>query len=465
MSSTVFEKSAPYGASADSAPYGASVAGAEPAASFPVFLWIWFGQLLSVVGSGLTGFALGVWVYQRTGSVTQFALISLFTTLPGIVLSPLAGALVDRWDRRRAMILADLGAALATAAIALLLYFGRLPLWFLYLAMTASSIFVSLQWPAFTAATTLLVPKRHLARSAALRNLSQSAATLAAPILGGVLLLAIHIYGVLLVDFASFLVSVLILLFVRIPSPAKGAETAVAGERAGGSLFREAAYGWRYVRERPGLFALLLLAAFSNLALGLVQVLAAPMVLAFATASALGTALSIAGAGMLVGSLVMSVWRGPRRRIDGTLLFMVVVGLFIAAAGLRPSLPLFATAAFLFYFTFAVSGACGQALWQVKVAPEVQGRVFAIRRMVGWSTFPLAYLCAGPLADRLFEPALAPGRPLAHLLGGLFGIGRGRGIGVLLSLTGLFLALVSAAAYLFPRLQRIEEELPDTIND
>ena len=189
---------------------------------FQTFCVLWFGQLISVVGTALTGFALGVWVFQRTGSVTRFALISLFTTLPGIVLAPFAGALVDRWDRRRAMIVSDTGAGLATLAIALILYSQRgqgLTLWPLYAAMTCVSLFTTLQWPAFSAATTLLVGKRHLTRAAGMSNFSQGAANLLAPLLGGVLLLALGVHAVVLLDFASFLIAAALALTVRVPRP------------------------------------------------------------------------------------------------------------------------------------------------------------------------------------------------------------------------------------------------------
>ena len=428
---------------------------------FATYCVLWFGQLISVVGSGLTGFALGVWVYQRTGSVTKFALISLFTTLPGIILSPLAGALVDRWDRRVAMIVSDTGAGLATLAIALLLYWQRLDLWPLYAAMAFMSAFTTLQWPAFSAATTLLVGKRHLTRAAGMSSFSQAAASLLAPILGGVLLLALGIHAVVLIDFCTFVLAVLLALAVRVPRP----DALLDEGKRGRSIIAETAQGWAYVRERPGLFGILLFSAFANLALGLVQVLAPPMVLAFASPSQLGEAMSIAGLGMLAGGLLMSVWRGPRRRIDGLLVFMALCGIGIAAAAMRPSLALFAAAGFLFFFAFAVSGACGQALWQVKVAPALQGRVFAIRRLFGWSTFPIAFLCAGPLADRVFKPLLMPGGALAGSVGKWIGAGPGRGVALLLILTGVFLLLVAVGSYALPRVRQVEEELPDLVAD
>lgn len=430
---------------------------------FSTFLLLWFGQLVSMVGSGLTGFALGVWVYQQTGSVTQFSLILLFTTLPGILLSPFAGALVDRWDRRWAMILSDTGAGLATLTIALLLYFERLDLWLFYVLMTCSSIFATLQWPAFSAATTLLVAKHNLTRAAGMTNLSQSASTLLAPLLGGMLLASFGIHTVLLVDFATFLFAVAVALCVRVPRPEPVGEG--QGRKAGASLLSEAAYGWAYLKERPGLVGLLCFAAFANLALGLVQVLAPPMVLAFASPRQLGVAMTVAALGMVFGSLLMTVWGGPRRRIDGLLAFMVVSGLGIASSAFRPSLVQFILSGFVFFVAFAIAGACGQALWQVKVAPGVQGRVFAIRRLVEWSTFPLAFLCAGPLADRVFTPLLLPGGALAGSAGRWMGVGPGRGIALLLVVAGLFLCAVSLLSYAFPRVRRVDAELPDQVAD
>jgi DHA3 family macrolide efflux protein-like MFS transporter len=431
-----------------------------PPSGMNSFMVLWFGQMISVLGTNLSGFSLGVWVFQRTRSVTQFAFIALVTTLPGILISPLAGALVDRWDRRWTMVLSDGVAALATLTIGVLLFIGQLDLWVIYAAMSVSATSSAFRLPAYSAATAQLLPKGQLARAASLRNLSLSASNLIAPWLGGALLVALGIRGVILVDFATFVFAVAATLLVRVPRLAVGGGTA-----ARPSLWQDAAEGWRFVRQRQGLFIFLLLSAVANLAVGLVEVLAPPMVLAYASAAQLGVVLSIAGAGTLVGSLLMGLWKGTRRLIEVNLAASVICGVCIAFAGWRPSLILVAAAGFGFFFFFAVAGVCGQALWQVKVAPELQGRIFSIRRMIGWSTFPLAYAAAGPLADRLFEPLLAKGGPLSASIGPLLGTGRGRGIGLLLVLTGLLLALTHAAAYLSPRLRHVERELPDMLAD
>jgi DHA3 family macrolide efflux protein-like MFS transporter len=428
---------------------------------FQTFLLIWFGQLISLTGSGLTGFALGVWVYQRTGSATQFALISLSTALPGIVFSPIAGALVDRWDRRQAMILSDTGAGLCTLSIALLFLAGRLEVWHIYIVLAVSSTFSAFQWPAYSAATTLLVSKENLGRASGMVQLSEAAAQIGAPVLAGALIGVIQIQGVILVDFATFLFAVFTLLTVRVPRP----ETTAEGKAAQASLLRESAYGWTYIRARPGLFGLLIFFAVNNFAMGIVQVLFTPLVLSFTTPLILGILLSVAGLGFLAGSIVMSVWGGPRRRVYGILGANLLLGMVLFAAGLPPSVWILGGAAFLAFLSTPITNGCSQAIWQSKTAPDVQGRVFAVRRMIAWASLPLAYLLAGPLADQVFEPLLAEGGILAGSVGRVIGVGAGRGIGLLYIILGFMMLLATMIAYLYPHLRHLETELPDYVAD
>jgi DHA3 family macrolide efflux protein-like MFS transporter len=424
-----------------------------------VFLTVWFGQLVSLIGSGLTGFGLGVWVYQRTGSVTLFALIALCTTLPGIALSPLAGALVDRWDRRLVMMVSDSVAGLNTLLIALLLLCDRLELGHIYLAMAINSVCSTFQWPAYAATVTLLVPKQHLGRANGMLQLGQAAGWIFAPALAGFLVTWLHIHGVLLIDAATFLFALITLLMVQFPRP-----ESTAGSMVGqGSLVQEAAYGWRYIIGRPGLFGQLLLFMVVNFLLGTVSVLATPLVLGFASPEILGTVLSIGGSGMLVGSVLMSLWGGPRPRIHGVLGFTLLIGLAMMLAGLRPSPGLFALAAFLFFFSLPIVNGSSLAIWQTKVDPGLQGRVFAVRNMIASSSLPLAYLAAGPLADHVFEPLLASGGLLASSLGRLIGVGPGRGIGLLFMAMGSTTVLVTIVGYLHPRLRLVEQEIPDAL--
>jgi DHA3 family macrolide efflux protein-like MFS transporter len=429
--------------------------------SLRVFTVVWLGQVVSIVGSGLTSFALNLWVFQHTESVTQFALTGLFTVLPTVALSPLAGALADRWDRRWVMVLSDAGAALTTFAVALLFLTGQIAVWHVYLAVAASAIFGAFQWPAYTAATTLLVPKKHLGRANGMMQFGRAAAEILAPTLAGALVLTIGVHGVLLIDFVTFLLALATLLVVRFPQP----EAAITGTEGKEPLWREAAFGWTFIVARRGLLGLLAFFAVVNFLWAMVGATIMPMILGFASADVLGLIISVAGGGMLAGSLVMSAWGGPKRRIDGVLCFELLSGFCFLLIGLRPWAWLVAVGAFCAHFTIAIVYGSNQTIWQSKVPPGVQGRVFATQQMVASSTRPLAYLAAGPLADRLFEPLLTPGGPLAASVGAVVGVGPGRGIGLLFLVMAALKVTASLAGYLYPRIRLVEEELPDAIDE
>ena len=426
------------------------------------FVLIWAGQLVSVLGSSLTSFALGVWVYQRTGSATKFALVAFFATLPGIIVSPLAGAVADRWDRRSVMILCDFGSGLCVFAVAVLLYFNGLEIWHIYVINGVKSIFITSQGPAYIAATTLLVPKRHLGRASGMIQLNDAVGQIIAPVLAVGLITAIHLWGVIFIDFFTFLFAAAVLLSTPVP---KLLSTSSDGKERRPSLMRSAAYGWSYITTRPGLLGLLIFFAVNNFLIGFVIVLSTPLMLSFATPRALATALSFGGFGLLVGSISMSAWGGPKRRVKGVVGFYLLVGLCIVVMGSQPSVPLITVAVFFLFLGLPVIIGSSQAIWQSKVALDVQGRVFAVRRMIAWASMPLAYLVAGPLADHVFEPLLAVNGPLAGSVGRLIGVGRGRGIGLLYIVLGVFVLLAAAVAWLYPRLRLIEDELPDVIAD
>ncbi len=425
------------------------------------FLVVWLGQAISLLGSGLTAFALGVWVLKETGSVTRYALISLSTVLPGIAIAPWAGALVDRWDRRATIMVSDLASALTTLLIAGLIAADRLELWHLYLLLAIASVAAGFQAPAFTAATTMIVAKRHLGRAAGLTQLGQAGAQVAAPLLAGVALGLIRLPGILVADFLTFLLAVSCLTLIRIPSPRTAADPRAAPE----GLNRQVADGWRFLRDHPGLLGLLVLFAYGNFTLGLVQVLITPLVLSFAPVSLLGVVLSVASSGLLVGGVAMSLWGGPRRRVRTILWITGSQGWLLLLAGLRPDPVLIAATAFLFLLGVPVVMGSAQALWQSKVPPPLQGRVFALRRMVAMSTLPLAYLAAGLLSDGLFEPLLADGGALASSVGQLIGVGPGRGIALLFMILGGALVWLAFLASRFRPLREVEWKVPDAIPD
>ena len=424
-----------------------------------VFLIVWFGQLVSLLGSGLTRFALGVWTYQKTGSATQLGLVAFFPEIAIFFISPLAGALVDRWDRRKVMILSDIGAALSTLIVVFLLWSGNIQVWHLYITAAISAICSTFQWPAYTATTALLVPKEHMGRATGMIQLGQAVGQLAAPIIAGSLWQIIGLPGIIAIDFATFLFSVITLALLRFPTPPVTAE----GLNSKGSLWKEATYGARYIYRRPGLLGMLVFLAIISFNLGMMQVPLTPLVLSFSTPAVLGTVMSTAGMGMLIGSIIISAWGGPKRRINLVLSFGILQGICLFIIGVQPNTWLILAGVFIFLVGFPIIAGTAEAIWMVKVAPDVQGRVFSTRNMIVASTMPIAFLAAGPLADNLFEPWMQAGGRLSASAGVFLGVGPGRGIGLLFICLGICAALSTAAGLMSSRLRNVEDELPDQV--
>jgi MFS family permease len=307
------------------------------ARSLTTFYTLWFGQLISLLGSELTGFSLGVWVYQQTGSATQFALIALCTVLPGVLLSSIAGVVADRWDRRWLMIASDVGAGISTLIIAILLFSGQLASWHIWGLTAVNSIFSAFQWPAYMASLTRLVPQKKLGHANGLVQLGQAVGQLFAPMLAGILVVSIQLQGILFIDFVTFLFAVTTLFFIRIP----GLPTTAVLTPKKESFWQQITSGWRYLAGSPGLVGLLILTTTNYFLMGFVEVLGPLFILSFASTAAMGTVFSIGATGMLVGSLAMSTWSGPKRRIYGVMVFEALGGLCILTACLRPSVTLF----------------------------------------------------------------------------------------------------------------------------
>src|SRR5512136_2990779 len=425
------------------------------------FTLVWLGQIISFIGSGLTSFALGVWVLQKTGEITQYALISMFFMLPGVLLGPLAGTLVDRWDRRKAMFISDLGAGISTLSIAIVYLLGGLQVWHIYVAVFISGAFGSLRMPSMQAAMTQMIPRKNLGRASGMMEIVQIGEFLIAPAVAGGLMGKIGLAGVIMIDFTSFLFAISILLFVRIPR----AESTADGRAGSGSMLQETAYGWKYIMARPGLAALMLLFALSSFTTEMTVVLFTPLILSFTSTAQLGMAMSLCSSGFLVGGLIMSIWGGPKRRLRVVIIFMILLGLFSALIGLHTSLGLIIVGGFLATLCVPILSSSNQVIWQKKVAPDVQGRVFAIRRTITLATPLLTYVVAGPLVDRVFEPMMAVNGSLAGSIGQILGTGAGRGIGLLFVSMGLLLVLITAISCLSPHLRRVETELPDVVAD
>jgi MFS family permease len=359
------------------------------------------------------------------------------------------------------MLLSDTGAGLASLGVWVLLATGNLEVWHIYVSAAFNSFFGAFQGPAYMASTTLLVPKEHYGRTAGLVQLGDAFGQILSPILAGFLILTIQIEGIILIDFATYLFAVVTLILVRIPRP----KPAAAPQHGLRSIAQEAIYGWKYVKVRTGLFAMLLLFAFINFSLGIFSALYTPLVLSFATADVLGTIISFSGIGMLVGSLLMSAWGGTKRKVDSLFGSIFIGGLALSISGLQANPWLLGVSGFVFFFILPIANGSSTAIWQTKVEPGVQGRIFATRRMLASFATPLAYMLAGPLADLIFEPFMASGGAIALRIASIIGSGPGRGFGLIFVILGLLISIASLLGYLYPRIRLVEVELPDVVEE
>jgi DHA3 family macrolide efflux protein-like MFS transporter len=429
-----------------------------------VFGLIWLGQLVSSLGSGLTIFAVSVHIYRSSASITQYSAASFFAFLPPVLLAPIAGVLADRWDRRRLMVMADTGAACAVVLMWLMVMADQRGLWSLrswhfYLPLAMGSAFATFRSLAFSTSTVLLVPKQHLGRANGLNELALSVGQLLGPAVAGVLVVKLGLQGVLLIDLSTFCFVISVLLLVRIPRPEQDATTRPANR----TLWADITLGWEFIRARPGLIGMLLFLTLVNLCTSMVTILFTPLVLSFADPQTLGWVVTCSGLGMLAGGLVMGAWGGPKRRIRGILGFNLLAGVALLAAALPASAVVVAGGAFVFMSTIPMVMGCSNAIWQSKVPPAVQGRVFAMRRMMALTAPPVGALFAGPLADTFFEPWMASGGALADSFGRVLGTGDGRGIALLYVTLGALLWVNVLVAWMSPRVRAVEEELPDTL--
>jgi MFS transporter, DHA3 family, macrolide efflux protein len=412
--------------------------------------------LVSGVGSRLTSFALGVWVYETTGSTTQFAMVFVAMAVPVVLVSPFAGALVDRWDRRRVMIVCESISVVVIAALALSAAIGELSMWQIYLGVGSTAVANCFLQPAYAASVPLLADRDQLVRLNGMIQTGQGFALVGGPALAGVLMQFFDLSVVLLVDALTFVVGAVCIALARIPRPPRD-------ETGEDNLIREAHEGWSYIAQRPGLLGLLTLSAASSFVFAIASIAITPLVLSVVNddKALLGLQMSLSCSGLLVGGLFITLWGGPRQKIHSVLGFSIFSGLMIAIHGLAPSLTLLIVAGFLMFLSIPPAQSASYALWQSKVPSQLLGRCFAMLRMTSEAALPLGYLLAGPLAEYVFEPALMPDGALASSVGSVIGVGEGRGLGLMFIVMGLTMSAIAAAGYAMRSVREIDHALPD----
>jgi DHA3 family macrolide efflux protein-like MFS transporter len=365
------------------------------------FFTIWTGQQLSLIGSQVAQFALIWWLTKTTGSATVLAMASLVGLLPGIVLGPFVGALIDRWNRRIVMLVADTVVALASLWLAYLFWIDALQIWHVYVIMFVRAVGGGFHWPAMDASTSLMVPKEQLTRVAGLNQTVKGALNIIGAPLGALLMELLPLFGVMLVDVGTAAFAIAPLFFVRIPQPA----SADKDEAQKSSLWTDMGDGLRYIRDWSGLMALIGVALVVKIVLTPAFSLIPLLVSEHFSGDAAQLSLleAIVGIGFIVGGLVLSVWGGFRRKIYTTALGMGALGLGLVALGLAPGGWFWMALASVLLIGLSIPLVDGpiMAILQGSVAPEMQGRVFTMMSSLLNLSSPFSLAIAGPVTDWL----------------------------------------------------------------
>ena len=422
------------------------------------FTLVWIGQLVSVLSTNMTAFAMTIFVFEKTKSATALALMQVFFITPFLIITPFAGVMVDRHNRKLMMMISDLVAGMATIAILVLQTMGMLQIWQLYAAAIFQGIGNAFQWPAYSATISLMIPKEKYGRANGMMSLMDSGPGVLAPLMAGALLPVIGLTGILSLDVVTFVLADIILLFVFIPQPQRSAE----GVKAQGNLLKEASYGFKYIFARPSLLGLQLVFFFGNLCIGVANTLIAPMILLRTGnhVASLGLVQSAGAIGGVVGGIAMSLWGGFKRRVHGVLAGWIISSFFLSLMGVSIWLPFWiGIMAISTLFGPLINGS-NQAIWQSKIAPDVQGRVFSARMLIAWIPNPISPLIAGLLADYLLEPAMKAGGSLSSIFS-FIPPGPGAGMGLLIFLSCIGGLLAGLIGYFVHAIRNAEDILPD----
>lgn len=423
------------------------------------FITIWIGELISSIGSGMTAFAVSIYVYQLTGSVTWMSVAVLLAYLPTILLNPVGGILADRYDRRLMMICGDSFSALGLIFIFICIQTGHGGVLPVCIGVTISAVFVALLEPAYKATVTDLLSEEEYAKASGLVQIAGASKYLISPFIAGIILNVSDIRVILIIDMATFFVTVFAVASVQ-----KSIKV-VKPNKENFDFFKEFKEGMKSITSDKGISSLVLLMAFMCFFIAFIQTLMTPMILAFADTKTLGIMESISAIGMLIGSVIIGILNINKNYSKILMISLMVAGVFMALIGTTTNSLLIVVFCILFFTALPFINTCADVLIRVRIPNEMQGRAWGIISVLTQLGYVVAYAVCGVLADYVFEPMLMKNGVLAGSVGRIIGIGEGRGIGLMLIIAGTVMfmfAFIFGSRKSIKEMERSKYELANT---
>jgi len=422
--------------------------------SFKKFLIIWFGEFVSSIGSGLTAFALAVYVFQMTGTATSVSLVILFSFLPSILLSPVAGVLADRFDRRLMMIIGDSLSALGLLFIFLIMATGEIALWQICLGVTISSIFIALLEPSYKATITDLLTEEQFSKASGLVQLAASSKYLFSPIIAGFLLTVTNTETILIIDISTFFVTVLTVMFV------KRNLQVMKKKQERHNFLKSLVEGWYAVKENGFVMYLIMIISLVTFFIGFVQTLLTPMMLSLTDVKMLGIIQSFSSIGLIISSLIIGIFVISTKYTKQLVIGLGFAGYFISMMGLTTNIYFIGGAIFLLFAALPFVNTSAEVLIRKTIENEKQGRAWGIIGIISQLGYVVAYSISGLLADNVFNPLLVEGGALTSTIGRVIGTGQGRGIGLLFIISGMMVVLLAVITYKNKSIKLYENPIP-----
>lgn len=410
------------------------------------FMIIWFGQFISMLGSALSAFGLGIWIFQKTGSAASFAMSAVCTVLPALLFAPFAGSIADRKKRKAIILLTDSIDAFLKILIVTLLIFNKLELWMVYPLVFISGTLGTFQNPAFGASIPMLVPTDKLTRANGLLQFSSAIQNLLAPVIAGFLYPLIELKGLFIIDFVSFFFALASIAFIKIPQPSieKTKDSLVL------AALKDLKYAWKYLIQKEGLMQLIVFFAFLNFIASLSMILLGPLIMSVYNSQVYGNVQAGIGLAMLLGGLCSSLIPDTKNKIKRILLILSLCSIGPIISGTTLNRIIITAGFFIFMFPVPYVNTLLMSIFQIKIERNILGRVGALMTAILAAITPIAYLCAGPLADYVFEPLMNE---------------KGRGIGLIFIISGILLIISCLLMRLNKTVTSIEKRLPDYVDN